>query len=236
MFASDDKKSGNGFLATVKLLFYVLIIILIIRTFFIQAFSIPSDSMEGTLKTGDFIFVNKIIYGPTKFNAIPILNINIPSLPFFKKPKKNDIIVFEYPGDREQLFPVNDNNFVKRLVGSPGDTLQIKDKILFVNGVEFQKPKNELHSRNFSRAVNEIEDKIFPQNFEWNEDNYGPLVVPKQGMTIKLTQQNIRGWKTIIDREFMDRVVTFYNNKIKINGTETDQYTFRKKLLFCNGG
>lgn len=235
MFTNNRNKSSGGFLTTVKILFYVLIIIIIIRTFFIQAFSIPSNSMENTLTSGDFIFVNKIVYGPSRYNMVPILNVNLPKLPLYKQPKKNDIIVFEYPGERDGLYPKESEDYIKRIIGTPGDTVLIKDRAVFVNNIEFPKPKKILFSRNYSKPVDQQEDAVFPKGFGWNEDNYGPLIIPGKGITVKLTLENIRGWKTLIDREFGDRVVTYYDGKIKINGNETNYYTFTKDYYFVMG-
>jgi len=231
----NKNESSGGFLTTIKLLIFVLVIILVARTFFIQAFSIPSNSMENTLEPGDFIFVNKIIYGPSDYNIIPFVNVKLPDLPFFGKPKKNDVIVFEYPGDRNELAPKTSENYVKRIVGEPGDTIWIKDRVVYVNGLQFPRPPKQRNSRNFSKPVDQQEAAIFPEGSGWNEDNYGPLVTPRKGMTIKLTPQNIRGWKTMIDREFNDRAVVCYNNKIKINGLETNYYTFRNDYYFVMG-
>lgn len=235
MFSNNRNKSSGGFLTTVKLLLYVLIIIIIIRTFFIQAFSIPSGSMENTLVTGDFIFVNKIIYGPSSYNMVPFINIMLPKLPVYKQPKKNDVVVFEHPGERDQLYPKDSENYIKRIIGVPGDTILIKDRAVFVNNTEFEKPKKILFTRRNAKPADQSEEDIFPKDTKWNEDNYGPLVIPGKGTTIKLTLENVKGWKTLIDREFGDRVVTYYDGRIKINGNETNYYTFTKDYYFVMG-
>lgn len=109
------------------------ILALIIRTFVIQAFKIPSGSMEDTLLVGDHLLVNKFIYGTT--------------LPFtderyfpVRDPKRGDIIVFEWPVDtiNTNLNYFSRKDFIKRVVGLPGDMVEIKDKRVFVNGVLFE--------------------------------------------------------------------------------------------------
>ena len=161
MKARDKNEASGGILTTVKILLYVLIIIIIIRTFFIQAFSIPSNSMENTLEAGDFILVNKIVYGPSQYNMIPLLDVMLPKLPLTHNPHKNDVIVFEFPGERDQLFPKTNDNYIKRIIGEPGDTVQIMDKEIFVNSVKFPRPKKILFSRQYSKPVDQKKKLYF---------------------------------------------------------------------------
>jgi signal peptidase I len=96
-----------------------------IRTFFVQAFQIPSGSMEDTLLVGDFLLANKLVYGP----KIPLTEWRLPAI---SKPKRGDIIVFRAPHQ--------DKDFIKRCVGVGGDTIQMIDNKLYVNGVEQAEP------------------------------------------------------------------------------------------------
>jgi signal peptidase I len=95
----------------VESILIAVILALFIRAFFIQAFKIPTGSMKPTLKEGDKIMVNKLIFGP----KIPFTNFRFPGI---KEPKRGDIIVFIYPEDRKK-------DFIKRLVALGGDTLEI---------------------------------------------------------------------------------------------------------------
>ena len=97
-----------------------------IKTFLVEAFKIPSGSMERTLLVGDFLLVNKVVYGA----ELPLTGRRLPGL---RKPTRGDVIVFEWPKDRTK-------NFVKRLVGLPGDTLAMRDGILIRNGVALAEP------------------------------------------------------------------------------------------------
>lgn len=97
-----------------------LILALFVRAFIVQAFKIPSGSMIPTLKIGDRILVNKFIYGA----KIPFSDMHLPA---FKQPKRGDVVVFIYPEDRKK-------DFIKRLVAFEGETLEIKDGALYVDG------------------------------------------------------------------------------------------------------
>ncbi len=235
MSAKKDKESSFHF--PIKFLLFVVILTALIKTFIFEAFIIPSESMENTLLAGDCIVVYKLAYGMSNYNLIPFLNIKIPNfvLPGFPDPHKNDVIVFQYPGDRDELFPKNDVDYIKRVVGEPEDTILIKDKVLFVNGKAVPNSKDAFFCRNYIRAKRDVESKIFPMNSRWNEDNYGPLVIPAKGMTIKLTPANIRSWKNLIDREAGVQTVSVNNNQIIINGQKTDSYTFLKDYYFVLG-
>src|SRR5207248_10813734 len=103
-----------------KILVVSIVLFLVIRTFFVEAFKIPSGSMENTLQVGDFLLVNKLVYGA----EVPFTHKRLPRL---RDPKRGDVIVFEYPEDPTK-------NFVKRLVGLPGDTIQMRDATLIRNG------------------------------------------------------------------------------------------------------
>jgi signal peptidase I len=103
-----------------------LILFLIIRTFVIEAFQIPTGSMERTLLAGDFLFVNKAVYGA----QIPGTNAHLPG---FQRPGRGDVIVFEYPKDPTL-------NYVKRVIGAPGDLVEMRGGQVYVNGVAMREP------------------------------------------------------------------------------------------------
>ena len=114
-------------------LIFAAILAIIIRTFVIQAFKIPSGSMEDTLLVGDHLMVTKFIYG----TQIPFTETRI--LPI-RDPERGDVIVFEWPVDtiNESLNYFTRKDFIKRIVGIPGDKVEIKDKQVFVNGEPFK--------------------------------------------------------------------------------------------------
>lgn len=122
-------------------LLFAAIAALIIRTFFFEAYRIPTPSMEDTLLTGDFLVVSKINYGPRTpmvlgfpFTNIYLPGVNLPwtRIPGFEDIGRNDIVVFNYPID---IAPISTKtNYIKRSVGLPGDTLSIEDKRVYIDG------------------------------------------------------------------------------------------------------
>jgi signal peptidase I len=109
------------------------ILALIIRTFVVQAFKIPSGSMEDTLLIGDHLLVNKFIYGThLPFSDDPMLVI--------REPQRGDVIVFEFPEDRDKSY-FKRRDFIKRLIGLPGDKIEIRNKNVFVNGKRYLTPE-----------------------------------------------------------------------------------------------
>ena len=130
-----------------------VVLALFIRTFFVQAFRIPSGSMRDTLMEGDKIMVNKLLFGP----KIPLTSFSFPSI---REPRRGDIVVFVYPQDRSK-------DFIKRVVAVGGDTVEIQDKRLIVNGDEQTEP----FKQHISPQV--LSEKQSPR------DNMPPITVPK---------------------------------------------------------
>lgn len=120
-------KSEGGIVETVKTVVYALLIAGLFRTLLFQPFWIPSGSMKDTLLIGDFLFVNKFAYGYSRYSC-PFGLCPITGRIMFSEPQRGDVIVFRHP--------VNGSDFIKRLIGLPGDTVQMRDGILFLNGVE----------------------------------------------------------------------------------------------------
>ena len=112
-------------LENIKTVIYALIIAIIIRSFFFQPFYIPSSSMEPTLLVGDRLFVSKFTYGYSK-HSFPFSPNFSKHRFFYKKPKRGDVVVFKTPSD-------NRTDYVKTLIGLPGDKIQVKNGILYIN-------------------------------------------------------------------------------------------------------
>jgi len=219
-------------------LLFAAIAAFIIITFVIQNTRIPTGSMEDTILVGDFVLVNKFIYGSSSPKYIPFTEVELPyfKLPAIKEPKAGEIVVFEYPGDRDLLVPVEKGvNYVKRCIGTPGDTIEIIDKVVFVNGKEFWIPSHIKYLSPYARPKENVEPRIFPRGMQWNEDNYGPLVIPHKGYKIMLNPYNVEQWRTTIDREYGKRVVDMEGNVVTIEGIPVSSYTFKKDYYFMMG-
>ncbi len=134
------------------------ILALIIRTFVVQAFKIPSGSMEDTLLIGDHLLVNKFIYGL----QIPFTETRFLSI---RDPERGDIIVFEFPEDEDKPF-FSRRDFIKRVIGEPGDVIEVRDKVVYVNGKPYR-INQEVH-----KDPNFIPDDYAPR------DNMRPVTVP----------------------------------------------------------
>lgn len=316
---------------------FAVIAATIIRTFMIEAYTIPTSSMEKSLLVGDYLFVSKISYGPKIPNtpiAFPFAHHTLPltqytrsyvewiRLPYYRFPglrsiRNNDVVVFNYPdGDtvalqmqnqsyyalvrdmgREHVWrsydivsrPVDKReNYIKRCVGIAGDTLQIIDGIIYINGKELPDPPYRQH--NFQvitdgnpippRAIdrNDISDwgqvatgvyimamtdqvaeqigklsnvehvvrmtrpreqgerHIFPHSpkYPWNEDQFGPLYIPKKGATIALDSKNIVLYERIIE-VYENNHLEIRDEEIYINGSLANSYTFQMDYFWLVG-
>jgi len=118
-------KNESGIVETIKTVVYALLIAGAFRTLLFQPFWIPSESMKDTLLVGDFVFVNKMAYGYSKYSC-PFALCPISGRIFASEPERGDVVVFRHP--------VNGSDFVKRLIGLPGDKIQMKQGVLYING------------------------------------------------------------------------------------------------------
>lgn len=327
----------------VEAIIFAVIAASIIRIFLIEAYTIPTSSMEKTLLVGDYLFVSKVSYGPKVPNtplSFPFVHHTLPltsttksylewiELPYYRFPglgkvRNMDVVVFNYPdGDTlsdkfqsnvsyyqlvrkygrdnvwsdKQYFgniisrpPDKRENFIKRCIGTPGDTILIAARTVYINGKEEQNPGkrqfkyyvqtdgSQINAKNLERLditeniltdnrgnyemtlteeaaarlkeysnVKQVEpiiqpvgawdSDIFPFDsaYRWNVDNFGPLVVPKAGVTIPLTLSNLPLYRRIID-VFEANDLTVKNNTIYINGRPATSYTFKMNYYFMMG-
>lgn len=289
-----------------------------IRWSLFEAFTIPTPSMEKTLLVGDYLFVSKFHYGArtpktplqVPFTHQKIWGTEIKSyldfiqldqyrLPGISHVKKSDIVVFNYPEEME--YPTDlKTNYIKRCVATGGDTLEVRNLQVFINGKAQENPKdrqfryaikvtpptdnqqfmaylaNMLKENGISLQETQYSDedgylivnttpeiaakmkgynyvtnvilkplnkgewneRTFPQNskFKWNEDNYGPLVLPKVGMKIPLTEENIILYGKAIERYEGNKNVVITDNKtVSIDGKIINEYTFKQDYYFMMG-
>ena len=142
----------------IEAILVAIVIALFIRTFVVQAFKIPSGSMKQTLLIGDHILVNKFAYGV----KIPYLHKTL--IPI-DNPQRGDIVVFRYPVDPSK-------DFIKRVIGIPGDVVEIRDKKLYINGQRVNHDYG-MHT----------DPRIFGENAR-PRDNFGPVTVPPHSLFV----------------------------------------------------
>jgi signal peptidase I len=282
----------------------------IIRTFFIEAYVIPTGSMESSLLVGDYLFVSKVNYGPRlpmtplsfpfAQNSMPLINIpsysDLIKLPYYRLPgfadvKKGDVVVFNYPiqADSPWYRPVDkQDNYIKRCQGAPGDTLSIVNAQVYINGKAMPNPPqgqpsylvhtdgNSLNPQVFTdlhitlmnqsspsdyemlmtrqsaatlksysniksvtesiQRKGEFDRNIYPSDprLAWNVDNYGPIIIPKAGMTIKLDSLTFPVYKRVI-QVYENNKLELKGNDILINGKIANSYTFKQNYYWMMG-
>ena len=364
-----ENKSAFG--EWISSMMFAIIAATLVHTYFIQPFIIPTGSLEKSLLIGDFLFVSKFHYGarlPTTPIALPMVHDTIPiiktrsylkkpQLPFYRLPglqkiKRNDIVVFNWPADTVRQFFVREkgvrkpidkkSNYVKRCVGIAGDTLEIRDGIVYINNLQNTLPEwakiqhtytiynnNGVSSRKLiqygiedfervysiknitqssfdalipyitGRRGNTVEDfsvitnsrglpldlvknlglviselipkkkiinstyenvlkfqksveydsiirnvsmtrtpneNFFPNriSYDWNEDNFGPITIPKKGAEIVLNKKTYPLYKKIIE-EYEGNKVIRKNNNFIINDIIVKSYTFKENYYWMMG-
>jgi signal peptidase I len=279
----------------------------IIRGLLFSAYAIPTGSMEGTLLTGDYLFVSKLAYGP----RMPITPVSVPflestvtshkirtywdgiQLPYFRLPgfsqvKKGDVVVFNYPPEAD-IRPVDmRTHYIKRCLATPGDLISIIDGRVYVNGhavknppeaqtsyrvvtdgeslnpelihalhievrgqvddstyvmiipaahlVDFKSRPNILAVEALIEGKDQYDTATFPQNslFKWNEDNFGPVIVPKKGWTIRLNDSTMALYRQAIEK-YERNTVSRSGSDVIINGKLARTYTFKMDYYWMMG-
>lgn len=305
----QEKKKKSAAREWFDAILFAVIAATLIRTFFIEAYTIPTGSMEKSLKVGDFLFVSKANYGarlPITPVAFPLVHHSMPiigtkaywdgvqwkyrRLPGFSEIKRNDAVVFNWPMEADEPYnrPVDKReNYIKRCLAIAGDTLKIINSQVFVNGkaaeqpqfglttyyvrtdgtdfnptvfedmrIEAQRASADEYYFNLTteeaatikkwsnvkvlepviRPVNQYEPQIFPQDprFTWNEDNFGPLIVPKKGWTVQLDSTTIPLYLRAIS-VYENNKVQREGNSLIINGKRADTYTFKMDYYWMMG-
>lgn len=305
--STAPKKKKSATREWADALIFAVIAATIIRGLFIEAFTIPTPSMERSLLVGDFLFVSKVNYGartpvtplsfPFAHHTLPIVGtksyLDWIQLPYYRLPglgnvERNDVVVFNYP--MEDFRPIDkQENYIKRCVGISGDTLEVRDARVFINGVGENMPvesqasymvrtdgnafngktleamhiteygqyaeegnymftltkdqKEKLSKFSNVKTVQEAirprgqyVDYVFPHDAKlgWNEDNFGPLIIPAKGMTINLSMANIEMYKRAIE-VYEGNKVEIKDDGIYIAGKKADSYTFQMNYYFMMG-
>jgi len=148
-----------------------ILLFLVIRTFVVEAFKIPTGSMERTLLVGDWLLVNKAVYGA----QVPFTGLRMPA---FEEPERGDVVVFKYPLDESE-------SYVKRVVGLPGDAVAMRVGELYVNGqrqteeyVQHSQPGGDYYDPQFEWQRNYVAPEIDISTYQPTRDDWGPIMVP----------------------------------------------------------
>ncbi len=133
--STEEKRQEGGFAETIRVIVNALIIALVIRTLLFQPFNIPSGSMEATLLVGDYLFVSMYSYGYTHY-SLPLSPPVFAGRVFGSEPRRGDVVVFRLPRD-------DSVDYIKRVIGLPGDRIQMIDGLLHINGVAVKRERVE---------------------------------------------------------------------------------------------
>lgn len=302
---------------------FAIVVATIVHTYIMQPYIIPTSSLEKSLLVGDFLFVSKFHLGarapmttvslPMVHDTIPLVKvksyISWPQLPYLRLPalqkiKNNDIVVFNWPTDTVYYFRDNSgryaykpidkkSNYVKRCLGIPGDVLEIKEGIVYVNNAplpfhdrqhvqysyqaftqtplsetylidELKLLPNEIYPQRLpeggfryffssvtdqvaerlksnpavlsieKNAFNEPDTKIFPHHGKWSQDQMGPILIPKEGLTVDLNPENIQLYKRVI-QEYESNDLKISGNEVLINNVPSKTYTFKQDYYWMMG-
>jgi signal peptidase I len=212
--------SGRAVWENIKSLAGAAVIFLFLRTFFIEAYRIPSGSMIPTLLIGDWLFVNKLVYGP----HIPFTSV---SLPGYAQPRRWDVVVFVSPYQPDQAAEGLDPTptLVKRLVGLAGDTLFMREGVLYVNGIAQRQgygarsqpgldPNEVSVLFDWQKRVQLTRSRFGPAPAQPNHDNWGPLVVPSDHLFMmgdnRYNSKDSRYWGFVPRKNVRGRPIFVY--------------------------
>ena len=167
--SKSGAKENGGWLETIRTVVYAVAIALVIRTFAFEPFNIPSGSMIPTLLVGDYLFVSKYSYGYSK-HSFPFSLAPISGRVFASAPKRGDVAVFKLPAD-------NKTDYIKRIVGLPGDRIQMKKSLLYVNGTRV--PRKPI--KGFEGTTSFGQTRRVPQYVETLPGGKQYLIIEEQG-------------------------------------------------------
>ena len=235
------KRSKNS--SAFRGLMHIIVSVLILRATVIEAYNVPTGSMETTIKIGDFILGNKFIYGirTPDWIGIPWTNFgfSVPyyRLPGFEEPKTGDVVIFRYPNDKWpgiQIGPHDPSlNYIKRCIAGPGQTMEIIEKDVFIDGVQFDLPEHGRASKLNVYDDEYAERMIFPRGIG-NRDYFGPLHIPAAGDTLLFNKVNLDHAVNVISLEGHE-VRPSISGQLNIDGENADHYICEQNHYFMMG-
>lgn len=219
-----------------KTLLFTILVAFFLKVFVVEAFRIPSGSMENTLLVGDFLLVNKLAYGLRTPRYAPFTNLAIPSfaLQLSGTVRRGDVVVFEFPRQQSGELPAGPEYYIKRCIGLPGDTIAIRSGYVMVNGREVLLPSHAKSSMFTGIAQTDVADMGQPFHLAIDGNNFVPTIVPKKKDMVSLTPSTISLWKKFIERED-HRVEVSSSGPIAIDGVETSHYVIEHDYYFMLG-
>ena len=208
---------------------------LVLNSFVLASFEVPTGSMENEIMTGDFLLVNKFVFGGTTPRTLPFTNVRVPSfkLPTWWPVERGDVIVFVFPGQRDEVEASEFAYYLKRAMALSGDTLKIVNRVVYINGKSAPLPRNVRFNSSSIQPATLTNPRIFPKNSAFNEDNYGPIVVPRKGDVVQLDLSTFDQWDTFIRRE--GHAVERISGRIYVDGRETKSYVVQRDYVFGMG-
>lgn len=233
--AQQDPKKEQTFkektTESIKSFAWALGVFYFVQTFFLQAFTIPTSSMVSTLLVGDFIFVNKFVYGAQTPENIPLTDIQLPRyrFPALKEPQQGDVVVFRYP--HPELMPSQKGlDYIKRCVAVAGQTLEVKNKELYVDGIKFSEKFN-FQGIHYDPNISTGSD-VFPKNMG-SGDNFGPLRIPAKGDRIQISAHNYDFTQYLALRDH--KKLETRSDGYYVDGVKTEFYEAGQDYYFMMG-
>ena len=211
-----------------KAIVFIVLTVLLVKVTVLEAYIVPTGSMENTIMTGDFLIGSRFVYGmrTPDWIGIPYTDIGlfIPYIKFpeFKIPTTGDVLIFKYPRDKYV-------KYVKRCVAGPGDTLIVQEKKLYVNGVEIPMWENGKYLTAPMQKNYRQSDIFLSSETNINKDNIGPIYVPKSGDVFQIHEET--NWRFLLPIILMEgHNATLKSNEVEYEFTLQDpNELFRRK-------
>jgi signal peptidase I len=241
------KKRQSILHLTINIAFYfcvIGIVWIVLQVFFFASFKIPSDSMEPSLYAGDNVLVSKLIPGPRLFNLYATLReeqVEIYRAPGIRKIWRNEVVVCHstHPKGWDKIEMHILKYYIKRCIGLPGDSVEIRNGFYCVRGVEEALGNQASQAQMSVHRKEEMEDVIyraypFDSIMDWNVKDFGPLYLPKKGDTIAMNRTNYLLYKQAIEWEQKGRL-DYRDTTVYLNDKRIDAYCFLKNYYFMAG-
>ncbi len=213
-----------------KSLAIIVVIALGLRATVVEAYIVPTGSMEKTIMVGDFLIGNKFLFGMRTPDRIGIpyttIGIDIPwvRLPAYRRPKSGDVVIFKYPHN-----PLE--KYVKRLVAGPGQTIQIVNQEILIDGEAFFHPEHLQYVDRQPKPAGWSDPNIFPRG-NGNKDYYGPVRIPARGDTLSaLADRDLLWYVAMMDGHQMHQ----QGNRLILDGQPISYYLVEQDYYFMMG-